>query len=110
MSYRGTEQTAYKDLISDLNLIPTNVAYDEGRLFKSDSTTDQDDAWVHRGFLEAFLSVAAEVREVVVQQIGGKEPGKWTVITTGHSLGGACRRCLPLSWRPSPMNPAYLPR
>ncbi len=89
VSYRGTEQTAYKDLISDLNLIPTNVAYDEGRLFKSDSTTDQDDAWVHRGFLEAFLSVTAEVREVVVQQIGGKEPGKWTVITTGHSLGGA---------------------
>ena len=89
VSYRGTEQTAYKDLLSDLNLIPTNVTYDEGRLYKSDSTTDDDDSWVHRGFLEAFLSVAAEVREVVVQQIGSKEPGEWTVITTGHSLGGA---------------------
>ena len=94
VSYRGTEQTQYKDLLSDLNLMPTNVSFDEGRLYKSDSTMGDDDAddakaWVHRGFLEAFLSVAAEVREVVVQQIGGKDRGEWTVITTGHSLGGA---------------------
>ena len=89
VSFRGTEQTEWRDILSDLNLVPTDVFFDDGRLQKCDSTTDDTDIWVHRGFLEAYLSVAAEVREVVVQQIGNRDPGQWTVFTTGHSLGGA---------------------
>ena len=88
VAFRGTEQTEWKDVLSDLNLLPTNVWYEEGRLQKSDSTMDDNEIWVHRGFFDAFMSIAAEVREVV-GLIASNEPGEWTLCTTGHSLGGA---------------------
>jgi predicted lipase len=89
ISFRGTEQTEWRDVLSDLNLVPTPICFDEGRIQVVDSSTGDNDMWVHRGFLDAFLSVAAEVREIIVRQIGEREPGEWTVFTTGHSLGGA---------------------
>ena len=89
VAFRGTEQTEWRDVLSDLNLLPTNIQYDEGRLQRCDSTLDDNEIWVHRGFLDAFLSVAAEVRELVIDQIANRDPGQWTLVTTGHSLGGA---------------------
>jgi hypothetical protein len=89
VAFRGTEQSEWKDILSDLNLVPTNISYDEGRIEISSSTVDDESIWVHRGFLDAYCSVAAEIREILLQVIGGTSPGQWTVFTTGHSLGGA---------------------
>ncbi|KAI8110030.1 hypothetical protein M9435_001710 [Picochlorum sp. BPE23] len=89
VAFRGTEQTEFKDLLTDASLIPSRIAAEDGRLAPSNQSMDeQSDPWVHSGFLRGYLSVASEVKEIV-QQIVGQERNRWEILFTGHSLGGA---------------------
>lgn len=67
--FRGTEDP--KDVLYDLNVLTTTI--DPG-------------VFVHKGFLEQFLSIEPLLTTVVEKYVanGGKK-----VILTGHSLGGA---------------------
>lgn len=89
VAFRGTEQTEFKDLLTDASLIPSRIAAEDGTLAPSNQSMDeQSDPWVHSGFLRGYLSVASEVKEIV-QQIVGQERNRWEILFTGHSLGGA---------------------
>jgi hypothetical protein len=46
------------------------------------------EAWVHSGFLSAYDSVRGAVLGLVDVALAG-EKSEWTVLVTGHSLGGA---------------------
>lgn len=46
------------------------------------------EAWVHSGFLSAYDSVRGAVLGLVDVALAGEE-SEWTVLLTGHSLGGA---------------------
>lgn len=105
-SFRGTEQVKWKDLATDASLMPTRmdpetVVFDpnaggllkgitdvarfidtaKGQLFKSEDTMS-----VHSGFLAAYYSVKPRLMNVLD---GALDSGEWTVLITGHSLGGA---------------------
>lgn len=89
VAFRGTEQTEFKDLLTDASLIPSRIATEDGRMAPSNQSMDeQRDPWVHSGFLRGYLSVASEVKEIV-RQIVGEESNRWEILFTGHSLGGA---------------------
>jgi predicted lipase len=45
--------------------------------------------WVHSGFLTAYDSVRPAVLGLVDTVLAGEEGEAWTVLLTGHSLGGA---------------------
>lgn len=87
VAFRGTEQTQWKDLMTDANLFPTKIEYDEGTMrLSSDATPEGNDVWVHTGFLKAYVCIQKEVADVVNQIVG---QGSWDCFITGHSLGGA---------------------
>lgn len=88
VSFRGTEQTEWKDLLTDASLVPTVIDYDEGDLRDSIQPVERETLWVHSGFLKSYLSVKREIFEMV-EQITSEQMGSWTVYFTGHSLGGA---------------------
>ena len=49
-----------------------------------------EEARVHAGFKEAYLSVRHRLMELIESATGGRlEEDGWEVLTTGHSLGGA---------------------
>ncbi|KAG1678518.1 hypothetical protein FOA52_014552 [Chlamydomonas sp. UWO 241] len=98
IAYRGTEQVKWKDLLTDMNLVPTalnpeRIDDDAGlpllvRLAKSAIETEEK-MKVHGGFLEAYDSVRMQVVRMLDQITGTGEAGEWRVLITGHSLGGA---------------------
>lgn len=49
--------------------------------------SENDEVWVHKGFLSCYQSVAASLLELAEEVMEGDEP--WTIFTTGHSMGGA---------------------
>lgn len=91
VSFRGTEQTQWKDLMTDANLFPTTIDYDDGTMrISNDSKVEDGGIWVHTGFLKAYICIQKEVADVVgqiVQHAGATD--SWTCYVTGHSLGGA---------------------
>lgn len=92
VSFRGTEQTQWKDLMTDANLFPTKIDYDEGTMrLCRDATPEDNDVWVHTGFLKAYVCIQKEVADVVTQitQRTENDEQTWTCYITGHSLGGA---------------------
>ncbi|KAL3734115.1 hypothetical protein ACJRO7_023461 [Eucalyptus globulus] len=83
VAFRGTEQSRWKDLQTDLMLAPTGIGGD----FK-------EEVQVHSGFLSAYDSVRIRILSLLKMAIGfvddGREPQyKWHVYVSGHSLGGA---------------------
>ena len=91
VAFRGTEQTDWKDIATDINLVPSSL---EPERAPSDALlgfipnlwrAGGDGILVHGGFLEAYDSVRRAVIFCVDALAG---PG-WTVSVTGHSLGGA---------------------
>jgi len=98
IAFRGTEQVKWKDLATDLNLVPTSlnaerIDDDKGaslveRLVKSAFET-ADKLKVHSGFLFAYDSVRQTVVKLLDAITGTGDNGKWQVLVTGHSLGGA---------------------
>ncbi|GMH35264.1 hypothetical protein BSKO_03132 [Bryopsis sp. KO-2023] len=83
ISFRGTEITNIKDVISDLL-----VKFKKLNIRKTGPLQSvQGTMKAHKGFLDAYRSVEPCVRDVVDCLTGGSSD--WKVYVTGHSLGGA---------------------
>ncbi|ESQ56340.1 hypothetical protein EUTSA_v10024569mg [Eutrema salsugineum] len=88
IAFRGTEQTKWKDLQTDLMLAPVGLNPERiGGDFKKE-------VQVHSGFLSAYDSVRIRIISLLKMAIGyvddvTEHEDKWHVYVTGHSLGGA---------------------
>ncbi|GLJ23903.1 hypothetical protein SUGI_0454200 [Cryptomeria japonica] len=102
VAFRGTEQTRWKDLRTDLMLAPTGLNPERvGGDFK-------EEIQVHSGFLSAYDSVRNRLLSFIKTSIaftdGEKDKAsKWHVYVTGHSLGGALATLLSLELSSSEM-------
>ncbi|KAK6117375.1 hypothetical protein DH2020_048893 [Rehmannia glutinosa] len=96
IAFRGTEQSRWKDLRTDLMLVPAGLNPERiGGDFKKE-------VQVHSGFLSAYDSVRTRLISLIKQAIGHSRDesldllAKWHIYVTGHSLGGALATLLAL--------------
>ncbi|XP_057772152.1 uncharacterized protein LOC130991777 isoform X1 [Salvia miltiorrhiza] len=95
IAFRGTEQTRWKDLVTDLMLVPTGLNPER---IGGDSTNEVQ---VHSGFLSAYDSVRTRLITLIKQATGHRDDSveslpTWHIYVAGHSLGGALATLLAL--------------
>ncbi|KAK9087589.1 hypothetical protein Syun_029983 [Stephania yunnanensis] len=95
VAFRGTEQAKWKDLRTDLMLVPAGLNPER---VGGDS---KEEVQVHSGFLSAYDSVRNRLMSLIKLSIGivdddFKVISKWHIYVTGHSLGGALATLLAL--------------
>jgi len=80
IAFRGTSDIM--DVLTDVNFlqVPLEMGYN-GQ--KSD-----DPRQVHSGFFASARAISRRVKELLVSATAGT-PGEWSLLITGHSLGGA---------------------
>mmetsp|Transcript_10795 Transcript_10795/g.44970 ORF Transcript_10795/g.44970 Transcript_10795/m.44970 type:complete len:686 (-) Transcript_10795:74-2131(-) len=98
LSFRGTEQSSWKDLLTDsmLFLFPFEPGSKsiEIDISKSNPWMQKADKWqteepaVHYGFLRAYQSVRDSLLETI-SFLTDNGSSKYHLFVTGHSLGGA---------------------
>ncbi|KAJ1271823.1 hypothetical protein BS78_06G155200 [Paspalum vaginatum] len=103
VAFRGTEQSRWKDLRTDLMLVPAGLNPERlGGDFKQE-------VQVHSGFLGAYDSVRNRIMALIKYAVGYNDEEdaesipRWHVYVTGHSLGGALATLLALELSSSQM-------
>ncbi|KAF8704159.1 hypothetical protein HU200_031654 [Digitaria exilis] len=102
VAFRGTEQSKWKDLMTDLMLVPAGLNPERlGGDFKQE-------VQVHSGFLGAYDSVRNRIMSLIKYAVGYQDEDaqnipRWHVYVTGHSLGGALATLLALELSSSQM-------
>ncbi|CAL5026515.1 unnamed protein product [Urochloa decumbens] len=103
VAFRGTEQSKWKDLRTDLMLVPAGLNPERlGGDFKQEIQ-------VHSGFLGAYDSVRNRIMALIKHAVGYQDEDdaenipRWHVYVTGHSLGGALATLLALELSSSQM-------
>ncbi|KAH8925846.1 alpha/beta-hydrolase [Atractiella rhizophila] len=77
ISLRGSN--TIDDAFTDINILQ--------KRYSSPGVTPANNVWVHSGFLDAWNSIASTVIASVKTQVAAHPD--YTIVTTGHSLGGA---------------------
>ncbi|GAQ80987.1 hypothetical protein KFL_000680030 [Klebsormidium nitens] len=91
VAFRGTEQTEWKDLVTDVNLTPAKFEVD-GEEVRGDG--EEGDIILHGGFKNAYDSVRSRLRTIVralSEEPGLPPPGRLDTSTAGAGTGAGAR-------------------
>lgn len=90
VAFRGTEVGQLKDIFTDLKFLPgrltATMRSTKYQMKPTEALLDKK-ILLHSGFRDAYESIRDAVLRIVYDITGWDS--KWTVCTTGHSLGGA---------------------
>lgn len=89
MAFKGTDLHEWKDIATDLKMIPASLRpiAKEEFILRPSKALRSDANEIHMGFRDAYASVRHTVLEALYSITGWNS--EWLIVFTGHSLGGA---------------------